>query len=406
MFRVRYTTAETLKKLLEVFLSSSCPKLSSLAIVMANHEHLLAVTPLLTQPNAPYLLDKLSFIEIDSAIAANAVGDIVTSQCQLSTLKITCSRYSTWDMATCSKITSSLESFLQQPHLKHFSIQIHNNYGKFSTKVFQKMILLYLTSPCSHEQTVEIDILGFDGSFTSLSEASQKLNVSELALQYKSLEISVNFESSREVDPYHWLLNLQPLKLKSLLIGRSHQNCLTLAANNPSLYVSNLNFSTTCFSAEAFLTILQNKTLRSLKLLLCNKVNLNDVTTGLLKQKEMGTLETLKFINSKHSYTGYVELPHACEVQQFSDALFSLPQVSRFSLEIGTLIHKPFDAADIIKEVFRSWKKNNECRLMEFVLCFRYRYQGVKFDLLTLDKQSKTFASDMGIELKCEPIYC
>ena len=199
-------TAEPLRKMLENVLCSPSSQLSSLFLDDVKDEHIVAIAPSLI--GSACTLNKLSVdrIETESAIAANELGNIITSQSMLSSLSLVDVSPCSFDVATQSQFVDSIQSLVQRPHFENLSLC-----GvELANEVLQEVIIAFLTSPCSHAQCVQLR--GLYGTFTNLENKHQNFMIPLLALEHKSLEISLYSKLGIE----NWLLSLQPLKLKSL----------------------------------------------------------------------------------------------------------------------------------------------------------------------------------------------
>ena len=85
-------------------------------------------------------------------------------------------------------------------------------------------------------------------------------------------------------------------------------------------------------------------------------MGLSDITHGLVKIGETGTLETLT-VNSFTPYSpnnmvGYVKLSSRDEVEQFGETIFSLPHLNRFSLELSIEFDRSSDLTDFIETMY------------------------------------------------------
>ena len=386
-------TVGALKDIMEAILSTSSLQLFSLTILEANDDHINAIAPLLSNPNVPCRIEELCLDSIALADfnSANALSDILSSQSKVSSLKV----HLLDGTITGSRFTTSIFDLLQRPHFKCLSLELVT----FSRKTVQTLITTFLTTPCSQAQSVTLHV---HVSFTeSSSDLGQILDIPQSTLEYKSL--NVHTHTCYNISP--WLWSLQPLKLKSLCVS-SVQNVdrssLALAAHHTSLHVSHLKLETTDFSTEDFQTLLQNESLKELAIVPNGPVGLCDITHGLLKLSETRTLEKLT-VNSftpdrPHRFMGSVKASSKVEVEQFSETVFSLPHLKRFSLELSIELDQSSDmtAADLIETMLKSWeRKGMRLRLKKFVLNLisRTRY------LPPLDENSQSVAEEVGMEV-------
>ena len=388
-------TDRALKDIMEAILSSSTRQLFSLTISDARDDHIFAIAPLLSHPNAPCRLEELHIKHSNSFTdGANAFGDIIFSQSTLSSLEVFSLPCSTSD----SQFVTSIINFLQRPNFKHLSLK-----GiMFSSEVLQTLIATFLTTPCSQDQSFQLE--RYESLTDSFSDIEQKLDIPQpqSALEYKSLEVL----TSRCININPWLLSLQPLKLKSLFISSLRSECrtLALAANNTSLHVSHLRLEVTDFCAESFQTLLQKRSLKEVEIVSYTQypgtIGLCDITHGLLKVIETGTLEKLT-VSPKSPFrqaTSYDKLnpPSRAEVEQFSETLFSLPHLEHFSLELSIWFFQGSDITDFLETMFKIWKrKNKRQRLKRFVLIWYSRRGAVP----PSDDNSNFIVEEIGMEM-------
>ena len=380
-------TDRALKDIMEAILSSSTRQLFSLTISDARDDHIFAIAPLLSHPNAPCRLEELhikhSHFFTDGA---NAFGDIFLSQSTLSSLEVFLLPCSTSD----SRFVTGIINFLQRPNFKHLFLKY-----TFSNEVVQTLIATFLTTPCSQDQSFQLEC--YESLTDSFSDIEQKLDIPQSALEYKSLEVLTT--GCTTIIP--WLLSLQPLKLKSLFITSLRSKCrtLALAANNTNLHVSHLHLEVTDFCAESFQTLLQKRSLKEVEIVSYTGT-IHDITHGLLKVIETGTLEKLTVSPKSpfHQAASYdtSNPPSRAEVEQFSETLFSLPHLEHFSLELSICFFQGSDITDFFETMFKIWKrKNKRQRLKRFVLRWFSRRRAVP----PSDDNSNFIAEEIGMEV-------
>ena len=389
-------TGEALKHILNAVLSSSSLQLFSLTILEANDDHINAIAPLLSNPNVPCRIEELHLdcITLGDFNSANALGDIFSSQTNISSLNAYCLK----GTIAGSRFTTGIVDLLQRPSMKRLSLKLVT----FSSKELQTLITTFLTTPCSQVQSVQLHISLTDSASSGLG---QRMDIPQSTLEYKSLEIG----TCRGYNINSWLFSLLPLKLKSLCIfgvevnGVQYVNgsTLALAACNSSLHVRYLNLETTDFSTEDFQTLLRNESLKELTIVPTGPVGLGNITHGLLKLSETRTLEKLTVnsftLNSPHRIFGYVKPSSRDEVEQFSETLFSLPHLNCFSLELCIKLDPlGLDTTDFIETMFKSWeKKSKKPRLKKFVLNFLSKV----VQLPPLEENLQTMAEEIGMKV-------
>ena len=382
-----------MKDILEAILASPSRQLFSLTISDARDDHINAITPLLSNPNAPCRIEELYLKDIDITDSASALGDILSCQSNISLFEAYCLRGTT----TNSRFITGIINLLQRPDFKHLSLK----HTTFSIKVLKTLITTFLTTPCSQAQSVIL----FTSITGSASELEHNLYIPQSAQEFKSLEI-LTHTNSATINP--WLLSLQPLKLKSLCISSFHSNrqMLALAANHTSLHVSHLHLNLTEFSTEHFHTLLENASLKELQLVPNGAVGLSDITHGLVKIGEKETLETLT-VNSFTPYSpnnmvGYVKPSSRDEIEQFGETLFSLPHLNRFSLELSIEFDQSSDMTDFFETMYKSWERTSKrLRLKKFVLNFIPKAG----QLPPLDENLQTMAEEIGMKVKFKLFY-
>ena len=382
-------TEGTLKHILEAILSLSNTQLALLTISEAYDSHIDAVAPLLANPHVPCRLEELCLdtINLNSVDSANALGDILSCQSKISSFEMCWSCGET----TSSQFITSIIDLLQRPEFKHLSL----NNGTFSSEALKTLITTFLTTPCSHDQSVQLLVSLTD----SPNDHGQKLDIPQSALEYKSLEASTH--TGFTINP--WLMSLQPLKLYSLSISGAHcvnPSILDLATHHTSLYVNHLTLELMDFSTEHFQTLLQNAPLKELQLVPNGPVGLCDITHGLVKIGEKGTLENLTVnsftANSSHRIFGNVKASSRAEEEQFGETLFSLPHLNRFSLELSIEFDQSSDMTDFIETMYKSWERTSQrLRLKKFVLNLFSRAG----QLPPLDEKLQSIAEKIGMEV-------
>ena len=390
-------TEGMLKHILEAILSSSNTQLAHLTISEAFDSHIDAIAPLLSNPHVPCRLEELYLdaINLSSVDSANALGDILSCQSNISSFEVWWSCGET----TSSRFITSIIDLLQRPEFKHLSL-IN---GTFSSEALKTLITTFLTTPCSHDQSVQLLVSLTD----SPTDHGQKLDIPQSALEYKSLEASTH--TGFTINPL--LMSLYPLKLNSLCISGAHCTCvnpsiLDLAAHHTSLYVNHLTLELTDFSTEHFQTLLQNASLKELQLVPNGPVGLCDITHGLVKIGEKGTLENLTVnsftANSSYRIFGNVKASSIAEEEQFGETLFSLPHLNHFSLELSIEFDESSDMTDFFKTMYKSWERTSQrLRLKKFALNLFSRAG----QLPPLDEKLQSIAEEIGMEVTIRKSY-
>ena len=381
-------TEGMLKHILEAILSSSNTQLAHLTISEAYNRDIDAIAPLLSNPHVPCRLEELYLhtINLSSVDSANALGDILSCQSKIFSFEV----WWSFSEATSSRFITGIIELLQRPEFKHLSL-IN---GTFASEALKTLITTFLTTPCSHDQSVQLLVSLTDSS----NDHGQKLDIPQSALEYKSLEASTC--TGFTINP--WLMSLQPLKLNSLSISGAHcvnPSILDLATHHTSLYVNRLALELTDFSTEHFQTLLQNASLKKLQLVPNGPVGLCDITHGLVKIGEKETLENLTVNSfsgySSHTY-GNVKPSSIAEEEKFGETLFSLPHLNRFSLELSIEFDQSSDMTDFFETMHKSWERTSQrLRLKKFVLNLFSRAG----QLPPLDEKLQSIAEKIGMEV-------
>ena len=297
--------------------------------------------------------------------------------------------------SSTQRFVKALGSLVQNPNLR--DITLCN--VTFPLKIIQDLITAFFTLPCTVPQTLKLKSVIVEESTDALAHesAQQKLAVSESALLYKSLEISVQgLESSNF---FTWLLSLHPIRLKSLAVlctekqfprsSVKHVDCLPIVAQNTYFQVENLSLCVPdSISIAGVQALLLKDTLKKLKLVFCSgTVDFGGLAEGLQMSSKM--LDELKI---EERMTQLIAArSDDSTLASFCDTIFAIPQLDHLNLELSLNFNHNFPG--IIKAMYKSWKKNSEGRKPKKLVLRYSMFMHMPGD------EYPSMASEMGLHL-------
>ena len=213
------------------------------------------------------------------------------------------------------------------------------------------LIEAFLSSCGQQPQALTFDRTTIVGEPTE-NEAPRKLSMDENSTMYKALEF---FSCEFPHNFFKWLFEHPYIWLKKLAIsncslptserdfyGSKHENVLHLAAVHPSFRVTSLEIAKLELihyrhSASDFEKLLSNPSLEHFSIRagkLGHHGLMLDITAGVKKQTELGTLKNLSLIGNQMG-----DVPDS-ELQMFLNAVFSLPQIEKMEVNLS---HNDFE---------------------------------------------------------------
>ena len=265
----------------------------------------------------------------------------------------------------------SVTAVIQSPTFAKFDFHCYSE----SPEIVQ-LLNAFFSTPSSHSQQL-IFGAGCTIDFESTVRDSLRpmpFSVCDSSLQHKSLTLKGC--SARLCS---WLLRLQPLSLQSIhfqFVPRYNKvfeevhDVLESVAHNEKLRMCNLTLVGHGFDwsdvqaplpEDSLISIFKRPLLKSLTLdLKCGTSSLASITNALHVQTQLGTLKKLKI-----SFSLRKILKETCDVELLLEAVFNLPQISKFSFDIDILLHD-LTIVEIIYKFWRSSKKPKELRFGHF----------------------------------------
>ena len=251
---------------------------------------------------------------------------------------------------------------------------------QLSMKFAVELLTAYLMTPCSHPQELYLRNIQISGEDKGLPSSVQHAS-DDSALEFKSLQWSHNnHDECHGLRVFcNWLLSFQPLLLNNfrIKVGLSSNllpvsDMLQTIAHNPAMKVRNLTLNEwedSCLSSEEHLeAILKRPSLTSLDLgFSISSQSLACLANAFRVQHQLGSLEHLSVAAS------HVELS---DIEAFFDIIFSLPQISRFSLRFACLFSNDTSEIAIADAVHQTWLKNGSKKLKKIqLLCTDWMWE-------------------------------
>ncbi len=300
-----------------------------------------------------------------------AVGSIVLSQQQLeavmlSGFHLTMQPHS----SSLRKITWALLHHIRRPgfqvlHLSHLSVPF---------SMFQLLTDAFLAAMPTSRQLLHLynlEIQDTNRPFYTMETVTQPLRMPDKCAAFKHLRIS---HMKLALPVFSWLFyekryfNFHTLEIHAVETedGRS---LLATVARHPHLtiqhlYLSGLMFLRSPATAEHLHLLLSKKKLKVLAVCGCNLGPtgvLQDLTYALMKQGPWSnpSLEVLSLLSNK------IGLDSDASVEEFFEALFALPHLSRLSVDIRDNELKPHHFSMMV----RAWRRHSRNKRLNVLQC-------------------------------------
>ena len=270
------------------------------------------------------------------------------------------------------KFLSSLSPFIKKPHFNSLNIKRM----VLAVEGVQNVTDAFLSSPALHRQRLCFERSSIIGE-PSEDEPARKLSMHPQSTEFKSLEfyscdLPANFFNWFFGHPQIWLRKLELANCKfqesirTPYSGRP-ENVIHLAAMLQDLKIQYFEMNNVkpphCrTSADDFKALLSNPNLKSFSLRSANVGHhglLLDLTAGLMKQKDVGSLESFSVVNNELG-----DLPNG-ELQQFFDALFSIPSIETCDLNLS---HNDF-LLEHYYMMYETWKSKSDGKRFKTFSC-------------------------------------
>lgn len=312
-----------------------------------------------TQGVSGEVLQKLStIIKGQTKLEKVTLHQLVTNKAQLS------DRY--------LKFLSSLSPFIKKAHFHSLTIKRM----VLAVEGAQNIIDAFLSSPALHRQTLCFERSSVIGE-PSEGEPARKLPMHTRSTEFKNLEfysceLPAFFFKWFFGHPQIWLRKLELANCEFQEAIHTHysgrpENIIHLAAALKDLKIQYFELSNVkpphCrTSADDFKALLSNPDLKSLSLRSANLGHhglLPDLTVGLKEQEGVASLEGLSVVNNELG-----DLPDS-ELQQFFDALFSMPSIENCDLNLS---HNEF-LLEHFYMMYETWKKKSNGKRFKTLSC-------------------------------------
>ena len=320
-------------------------------------------------PEATYQLSETAALEL---------VDIIDNQIELR--KVELCTYSCTGLS-CMLLSSALANLFQQPQFR----ELHLGLSGMNAGSFQELLYSYLTTPRSEDLSLHLQKMHVTKDMSTFSHNLLCLNIPHENILHKTLELS----SLQLPDAaFVWIQEHVCLRLKELKVTLPSCALMTLLLNHPRLEIESFALTgktTECVellhSPQCFDNILGSVHLRCFRLQLgldryapYRNKDLGGVlvtlVSGLHRQAQIGKLEVLYI-----SYTRWDLLAEA-ELSLLFEAIFSLPQLEDFTLDIGYCNF----TEQHIKLLCKSWKEiagGKQLKELRVVHLLRSRVSGI-----------------------------
>ena len=225
----------------------------------------------------------------------------------------------------CHALVQSLRAVTSQPTIAEVSL----HQLSLSPQNLIELIHSYLDTPSSHQQKMVLSemYLVQQQMHSLLLPPKFKMLPCEGCKSLKSLTIISTKLSLKMVS---WLVQYCHIHFKELHLDSVESDSLSLLYTSTRFQCEHLVLDSCMYIyTNTFKSLLSNTSLRSLEISEINHSEfLEDITCGLTNQSGVGTLEELSLISCSLGGKG------DRKIQDFFTALFSLPQLERFTLKL------------------------------------------------------------------------
>ena len=286
-----------------------------------------------------------------------------------------------------SRLCTALAGLVRQPQFGEMNLGMSIPSGGF-----QEMIHSFITTPRSEDCSLSVGV-HVDDNYSLVRDLSC-MSPPQDNILHKTLKLMFGRPLPNSV--LQWLRKCVVLRLKELCIHlpstlpsllpstvvsllkhpRMEVNRLTLKCHQYNEYRAPLS--------DEFGHILQNVHLKHLAIELCT-IDVASLIHALHKQAELGSLETLKFIDGCRYRDRAVITP-------LFDAIVSLPQLENFTLDVG------FHCPDCHMILYNQWKEKAGGKRFKRLV---YRSTGSR-----LPPEDLSLLQNIAHDFECMPIVC
>ena len=278
-----------------------------------------------------------------------------------------------------SRLCTALAGLVRQPQFCEMNLGMSIPSGGF-----QEMIHSFITTPRSEDCSLSFQG-HVDDNYSLLRDISC-LSPPQDNILHKTLTLMFGRPLPDSV--LQWLRECVVLRLKELCINLP--STVPSLLKHPQMEVNQLTLKCHQYNeystplTDEFGHILQNIHLKHLAIELC-MIDIPSLVHALHKQAELGSLETLKFIDGCRYRDGAVVTP-------LFDAIVSLPQLENFTLNVG------FHCPDCHMILYNQWKEKAGGKRFKRLV---YRFTGSQ-----LPPEDLSLLQNIAHDFECMPIVC